>query len=67
MRLLIDGASLPIAQMGPDFLLLDKPIDSPPGEAILILSVDEDERRWTVLLPEGMSADCERVVLAKVG
>ncbi len=67
MRLLIGGASLPIAQMGPDFLLLDQPIDHPPGEATIVFSVDDNERRWPVRLPEGLSAGCERVVIAKAG
>jgi len=65
MRLLINGSSLPIAQMGPDFLLLDKPIDHPPGEATIVLSVDADERRWQVRLPEGLSARCERAAMVR--
>jgi len=68
MQLLVDGVSLPIGQMGPDFLLLDKSIDRPPGEATIVFSVEGyDERRWQVRLPEGLSADCERVVIAKAG
>jgi len=67
MRLLVNGASLRIAQMGPDFLLLDQPIDHPPGEATIVFSVDGNERSWPVRLPEGLSADCERVVIAKAG
>ena len=67
MRLLVNGASLPIAQMGTDFLLLDQPIDHPPGEATVVFTVDGSERSWPVRLPEGLSADCERVVIAKAG
>jgi len=67
MRLLINGASLSIAQMGPDFLLLDKPIDHPPSEATIALSVDGNERRWPVRLPEGIFVGCERLVIAKAG
>lgn len=63
--ILIDGTSLPIAQMGPDFLLLHKPVNLPPCEATLVFTVDDNERRRVVLLPNGMSADCERVAIAK--
>jgi hypothetical protein len=66
MQLLIGDLSLSIAQMGPDFLLLDKTIDHPPAEATIIFSVEgSSERRWQVRLPEGISAGCERVVIAK--
>jgi hypothetical protein len=66
MQLLVNGAVLPIAQMGPDFLLLDKPADYPPGEATIVFSVDGSDRRWTVRLPEGIRAECERVLIAEV-
>jgi hypothetical protein len=33
MRLVLNGASVSIAQLGPDFLLLDAPFDHPPGDA----------------------------------
>ena len=66
MQLLVNGSVLPIAQMGPDFLLLDKSIDHPPGEAMLVLTVDASESRWPVLLPEGLAAGRERVLIAKV-
>jgi hypothetical protein len=66
MQLLVNGTSLPIAQMGPDFLLLDKTLDHPPGEATIVFSVEgSDERRWQVRLPEGLVAGRERVVIAK--
>jgi hypothetical protein len=66
MQLLIDGATLSIGQMGPDFLLLDKSMDHPPAEATIVFSVDGSERRWRVYLPEGLATGRERVVIAKV-
>lgn len=66
MQLLVNGSSLPIAQMGPDFLLLDKPVNHPPSEAIIVLSVDGSERRWPVYLTEGLATGRERVVIVKV-
>ena len=50
--------------MGPDFLLVDAPINHPPGNASLILQVDQSERRWDVNLPEGISAASKRVAIA---
>ena len=49
MRLVVNGGSIPVAQMGPDFLLLDEPFDHPPANASLVLRVDEHERSWTSL------------------
>jgi len=66
MRLLINGVSLSIGQMGPDFLLLDESIDHPPAEATIVFRVDANERRWRVKLPDGLSAKPERVVVEKV-
>ena len=66
MQLLVNGSPLPIAQMGPDFLLLDKSIDHPAGEAIIFFSVDGNERRWPVCLPDGLAKDRERVVITKM-
>ena len=67
MRLLINGLSLPVAQMGPDFVLLDAPANHGPTAAILVLEVDQNERRWHVRLPDGMSAENHRVQIAAAG
>ena len=64
MRLLVNGSSIAVAQMGPDFLLVDAPINHPPGNASLILQVDQSERRWDVHLPDGISAASKRVAIA---
>jgi hypothetical protein len=61
IRLLIDGGSVPVAQLGPDFLLLDEPFEHPPGNACLILQVDQNESRWDICLPNGISAVASRV------
>jgi hypothetical protein len=66
MRLLVNGNSIAVAQMGPDFLFVDAPINHPPGSASLILQVDQSERRWNVDLPEGMSSTSKRVAIASV-
>lgn len=66
MRLLVNGHSLPVAQMGPDFVLVDAPIKHEPATAIMVMQVDGVERRWDVHLPQGISAESTRVRIAAV-
>ena len=64
MRLLVNGSSLSIAQMGPDFLLVDSPIDHPPGNASVVMQVDQSESRWNVNLPKGISTTSKKILIA---
>lgn len=64
MRLLVNGLSLSVTQMGPDFVLVESPVNHPPAVASLILQVDQSERRWKVRLPSGISANEKRVEIA---
>jgi hypothetical protein len=66
MQLLVNGSTLPIAQLGPDFLILRQTATHPPTEATIVMRVDADEQRWAVRLPEGLSAGRDRVVIEKV-
>ena len=63
ISLLFCGHSIPVAQLGPGFLLLDAPADHPPGPASILLRVDQRERRWNVRLPNGISAASKRVAI----
>ncbi len=63
MQLLVNGGSLRVEQMGPDFLFVDAPFDHPPTDASLVLQVDESESRWNVHLPNGISAASKRIVI----
>ena len=63
ISLLFRGHSIPVAQLGPGFLLLDAPSDHPPGPASIVLRVDQSERRWDVRLPNGISAASKRVAI----
>ena len=63
ISLMFSGHSIPVAQLGPDFLLLDAPADHPPGPASILLRVDQSERRWDVRLPNGISAASKRVAI----
>lgn len=64
MRLLFNGHVLPVAQIGPDFLFVDQPVNHPPTAASVVLQVDQSERRWNVRLPAGMSAGVRKVMIA---
>lgn len=66
MRLLVNGASFRIAQMGPDFLFVKSPCDHPPARATIEMHVDDTRRAWEVTLPQGMKSDDERVALRTV-
>ncbi len=63
MRLLVGERSVPVVQLGPDFLLVGEPVDLPPGEASMVMQVDGSESRWTVFLPNGISAATNRVAI----
>lgn len=63
MRLLVNGFSIPVRQMGHDFLLVDSAVNHPPAEASVVLRVDHNERRWNVRLPQGISANSNRVAI----
>lgn len=65
MRLVVDGVDLPIAQLGPDFLILETPTDLSANEAEIVLQVDANKRRWSVTLPDGLSASQRRTRIAK--
>ena len=65
LHLVLDGRTLSIGQLGPDFLILDAPIDHPPATAVLFFSIDGTERERQVRLPEGISAASPRVKIAK--
>ncbi len=66
MRLIVNGTPIRVTHMGPDFVLLESPIDHPPCEASILLRVDDSESQWQVRLPEGISKDLKRVTLALI-
>lgn len=65
MHLKVGDVILPIAQLGPDFIILESPIDLPTTEGEITLRVDASERRWPVTLPDGLSATAQRTRIAR--
>ena len=66
MRLLLNELSLPVAQMGSDFVLVDAPVNHGPAAATVVMQIDGSERRWNVRLPNGISAESTRVKIAAI-
>jgi hypothetical protein len=64
MQLIIGGESISITHMGPNYLCVESDRVHPPGEATIVLQVDQSERRWTVLLPDGIPAEASRIPIA---
>jgi hypothetical protein len=64
MRLVSDTIDLPIAQLGPDFLILENPADLAPRSAEIVLRGDSTERRWPVNLPDGIDPATLRTRIA---
>jgi len=65
MHLEVEGASLSIAQLGPDFLILEHPTEHAATRAEIVLRVDASERRWFVSLPDGLGAATPRTRIAR--
>ena len=66
MGLSVNGHTLSIGQLGPDFIMLRDPIDHPPAEAEIAMSIDGREKRWKVRLPDGIRAGEESTRIADV-
>ena len=64
MQLYVNGHAFVIGQLGPDFVILDDPVDHPPAEGEIIMSIDGRERRWHVHLPSGINAQQGETVIS---
>jgi len=56
MELRVNGSVLNISHLGPDYLILTQPVDHPPAQAEVVMSIDGKQSRWAVHLPAGVSA-----------
>lgn len=65
MQLCVNGLILPIAQLGPSFLVLKNPIDHPPADAVISMSIDCCEDHWRVRLPGGIQAGKRKTAISK--
>ena len=51
-----EAAVQAVASATPDFIIIDNPIDHPPADAEIAMSIDGRQRRWSVHLPDGVVA-----------
>ena len=67
IELRLNGAVLPVSQLGPGFLILTQATDAhPPTNARLFMQVDDSGEEWPVRLPEGIRPNTRQVLLAPV-
>jgi hypothetical protein len=64
MHLSINGHVLTIGQLGPDFIILRDPIDHPPTRAEITVSIDGQEQRWPIHLPDGITVTAVQTSIA---
>jgi hypothetical protein len=65
IELNVNGFTLSVGQLGPDFIILREPTDHPPAEAEIALWIDGAESRWPVKLPEGLSKEKARTKITR--
>jgi hypothetical protein len=65
MELSVNGFVLPIAHLGPNFLVLETPIDHPPVDAEIGLWIDGREDRWRVRLADGIRANQRKTAITR--
>jgi len=64
--LILNGQTLSVGQLGPDFLVLDHPAEHRAGTADILMSVDGREQRWSVRLPEGIQTARRKVPISSL-
>ena len=65
MRMFVNGSVVPVAQLGPDFVILAQPAEAhPPADAEIEITVDGATDRFAVNLPAGLAAGGKRVPIS---
>ncbi|HEV3082686.1 MAG TPA: hypothetical protein VGY66_23080 [Gemmataceae bacterium] len=65
IELCVNGHSLPVSHLGPDFLVLKDTVEHPPAEAEIAMSIDGQESRWQVHLVDGIIAGQQRTRIGR--
>jgi hypothetical protein len=65
--LVVNGRSYKLAQVAPNFLLLDKATAIAPGPGVLVIRVEGEEIRRAIELPLGASEKTDRVEIRRPG
>jgi hypothetical protein len=56
IHLNVNGFTLPVGQLGPEYLILRESAEHAPTTAEIVMSINGKVRRWNVHLPDGISA-----------
>jgi len=65
MSLIVGDREFAVGQLGPKFLMLDVPASCAPTNAELIVTIDGDEKRRTIYLPDGLKPEVRMTPIAK--
>jgi hypothetical protein len=65
MHLSVNGQTIKIGQLGPNFIILDDALDLAPSQGEITMSIDGQVERWRVSLPDGISANRVKTRIAK--
>jgi hypothetical protein len=65
MHLAVNGQTIKIGQLGPDFIILDDAPELVPSQGEITMSIDGRVRRWQVAFPDGISASRVKTRIAK--
>jgi len=64
-ELIADGRSYSVGHVAPTFLILDRSEEIPPGDAELIIRVEDEVIRRQITLPQGSTAEMRRVPIQR--
>ncbi|HVS40180.1 MAG TPA: hypothetical protein VMS17_31770 [Gemmataceae bacterium] len=64
IHLHVNGYALAVSQLGPQFLVLRNPVDHPPCDAEIAMSIDGQESRWAVHLPNGVQVGRRKIAVS---
>jgi len=67
IQLSVNGHVLPVAQLGPDFLVLKNTVTHPPAVAEIAMWIDGHEARWQVRLVDGLIAGQRKARIGRCG
>lgn len=64
MHVIAGRNHLGVAQVGPDFMIVEDPIELPPTPAELVVQIDGHEKRRSIYLPDGIQKAILRTRIA---
>lgn len=67
ITLAVNGTTLPAAQLGPDFVILENPPALSPQPAEITLTIDGQQRRRQVHLLDGIPAHAASPAIVRIG